>query len=100
MARRSIVLLKNDGAVLPLRKDVGTVAVIGPLADDAASALGAWAGAGRPDDAVTPLAGIRQALGTRGRVLVRAWRIGRYALTRQASVTPCASRVKGMRWCS
>ena len=69
IARRSIVLLKNDGGALPLRKDVGTLAVIGPLADDAASALGTWAGAGRPEDAVTPLAGIRQALGTRGRVL-------------------------------
>jgi len=69
MARRSIVLLKNDGGVLPLRKDLRSIAVIGPLADDATSALGAWAGAGRPDDAVTPLAGIRQAVGGGGRVL-------------------------------
>jgi beta-glucosidase len=69
MARRSIVLLKNDGGVLPLRKDLRAIAVIGPLADDSTSALGAWAGAGRPQDAVTPLAGIRQALGSRGRVL-------------------------------
>jgi beta-glucosidase len=69
MARRSIVLLKNDSGVLPLRKDLGAIAVIGPLADDATSALGAWAGAGRPEDAVTPLAGIRRALGARGRVL-------------------------------
>ncbi len=68
MARRSIVLLKNDG-VLPLRKDLRSIAVIGPLADDSTSALGAWAGAGRPQDAVTPLAGIRQALGAGGRVL-------------------------------
>jgi len=68
MARRSIVLLKNDGGVLPLRKD-RAIAVIGPLADDATSALGAWAGAGRPEDAVTPLAGIRQAVGSGGRVL-------------------------------
>ena len=69
MARRSIVLLKNEGGVLPLRKDLRTIAVIGPLADDATSALGAWAGAGRPEDAVTPLAGIRQAVGAGGRVL-------------------------------
>ena len=69
MARRSIVLLKNDGGVLPLRKDLRAIAVIGPLADDPTSALGTWAGAGRPEDAVTPLAGIRQAVGTRGRVL-------------------------------
>jgi beta-glucosidase len=68
MARRSIVLLKNDGGVLPLRKDLASIAVIGPLADDATSALGGWAAAGRPEDAVTPLAAIRQALGTRTRV--------------------------------
>ena len=68
MARRSIVLLKNDGGVLPLRKDLGSIAVIGPLADDATSALGGWAAAGRAEDAVTPLAAIRQALGTRTRV--------------------------------
>jgi beta-glucosidase len=66
MARRSIVLLKNDGGVLPLRKDLRAIAVIGPLADDATSALGTWAGAGRPEDAVTPLAGIRQAVGAGG----------------------------------
>jgi beta-glucosidase len=69
MARRSVVLLKNAGGALPLRKDLGTIAVIGPLADDARSALGSWAAAGRAEDAVTVLAGIRQAVGTRTRVL-------------------------------
>jgi len=33
-ARRSIVLLKNEDGLLPLRSDMGSVAVIGPLADD------------------------------------------------------------------
>jgi len=69
MARRSIVLLKNEGNTLPLRKGLGSIAVIGPLADDGRSALGSWAAAGRPEDAVTPLAGIRQAMGTGTRVL-------------------------------
>jgi len=72
MARRSIVLLKNDtvaGApLLPLRKELRTLAVIGPLADDSGSALGGWAGIGRPEDAVTVLAGIRRAV-PRARVL-------------------------------
>jgi len=68
MARKSIVLLKNAGNTLPLSKTLRTLAVIGPLADDAASALGPWAGAGRPEDAVTPLTGIRQAM-TGSRVL-------------------------------
>jgi len=66
MARKSIVLLKNAPGpggrpVLPLRKDLGTIAVIGPLADDSGSALGGWAARGRPEDAVTVLAGIRSA---------------------------------------
>ncbi|GAB2501702.1 beta-glucosidase BglX [Pseudoxanthomonas sangjuensis] len=63
VARESLVLLKNDGGVLPLSKDVGKVAVIGPLADSRADMLGNWAGAGRPQDAVTPLQGLREALG-------------------------------------
>jgi beta-glucosidase len=67
LARESIVLLKNQGGVLPLGRDLGSVAVIGALADSARTALGSWAAAGRPEDVVTILAGLRQALepGTR-----------------------------------
>jgi len=61
-AARSLVLLKNDGGVLPLSKFVGKVAVIGPLADDRAATLGSWTGDGRVDDARTILAGVRSAL--------------------------------------
>lgn len=68
IAQQSIVLLKNDG-VLPLSKDVGTLAVIGPLADDGVTSLGGWAGAGRAEDAVTVLDGIRQAVSSGTRVL-------------------------------
>ena len=42
IARRSIVLLANDGK-LPLGTDIGTVAVIGPTADDARNLLGDYA---------------------------------------------------------
>jgi beta-glucosidase len=66
LARKSIVLLKNEpvngSPLLPLRKDLGTIAVIGTLAADSVSALGSWAGAGRPRDAVPILDGIRQAV--------------------------------------
>ncbi|MDP0499808.1 MAG: glycoside hydrolase family 3 N-terminal domain-containing protein [Verrucomicrobiota bacterium JB022] len=62
VAQKSIVLLKNDRKVLPLSKDIASLAVIGPLADDAHSAIGNWAAAGRPEDAVTVLEGIRRAL--------------------------------------
>jgi len=69
VARKSIVLLKNDGNVLPLRKDLGTLAVIGALAEDARSVLGSWAPAGRAEDAVTVLDGIRRAVSSGTRVL-------------------------------
>ena len=66
LARKAIVLLKNDvsgdAPALPLPKDLRSIAVIGPLADDARSALGSWAGAGKPEDVVTLLAGVREAL--------------------------------------
>jgi beta-glucosidase len=69
VARKSIVLLRNEANTLPLRKDLRTIAVIGPLADDARSAIGNWAAAGRPEDAVTVLAGIRAAVGSGTRVV-------------------------------
>ena len=69
VARRSIVLLKNERRALPLSKTVGTIAVIGPLADDPRSMLGSWSAAGRPEDAVTILAGIRAAVSPQTRVL-------------------------------
>ena len=42
LARKSLVLLRNDGT-LPLRTDVGSVAVIGPCADEARNLLGDYA---------------------------------------------------------
>jgi beta-glucosidase len=65
-ARASMVLLKNGG-VLPLRKDLGTVAVIGPNADQWLMLLGNYNGV--PSETVTPLAGIRRAVSPRTRVL-------------------------------
>lgn len=74
LAREAIVLLKNetlpsDAPALPLPRNLGTIAVIGALAEDSASALGSWSGAGRAEDVVTVLEGIRRAAGTRTRVL-------------------------------
>jgi beta-glucosidase len=56
-ARESIVLLKNEGGLLPLDKDLGSVAVIGPNADDVQVLLGNYNGT--PSRAITPLQGIR-----------------------------------------
>jgi beta-glucosidase len=68
-ARESIVLLENKGGVLPLRRDIGTVAVIGVLARDSASSIGAWAARAREADAITVLEGIRRAVSPQTRVL-------------------------------
>ncbi len=59
IAGRSMVLLKNERDTLPLAKSIGSIAVIGPLADDKRSPLGWWSGDGKDEDTVTPLAGIK-----------------------------------------
>ncbi|HEY9231748.1 MAG TPA: glycoside hydrolase family 3 N-terminal domain-containing protein, partial [Blastocatellia bacterium] len=56
-ARQSIILLKNAGGLLPLKRDLKKIAVIGPTADDAGVLLGNYNGT--PSRSVTLLAGIR-----------------------------------------
>lgn len=68
-AARSAVLLRNEGGVLPLRKDLATLAVIGPLADDRKAVIGTWSADGKAEDAVSVLAGIQAAVGRTTRVL-------------------------------
>jgi beta-glucosidase len=58
-ARKSMVLLKNEGNVLPLKRNIKTLAVIGPLADNQADLLGTWAYTGDPKDVVTVLEGVK-----------------------------------------
>jgi beta-glucosidase len=67
-AGRSMVLLKNDRDALPLSKNIGSIAVIGPLADDRRAPLGWWAGDGKPEDTVTPLAGIKEKVSAQTKV--------------------------------
>ncbi len=55
-ARKSIVLLKNEKSILPLAKDIKTIAVIGPNAADPSVLLGNYSGT--PSAPVTPLQGI------------------------------------------
>jgi beta-glucosidase len=67
VAQKSLVLLKNERDLLPLSKNLGTIAVIGPNADQWRMLLGNYNGI--PSDPVTPLRGIRDAVGSRTRVL-------------------------------
>jgi beta-glucosidase len=61
-ARASIVLLKNEGGLLPLDRaapNLSSIAVIGPLADNTLEPLGPWHTDGKPADVVSVLQGIR-----------------------------------------
>jgi len=66
-AHKSIVLLKNKDNILPLNKDIGTVAVIGPNADQWLMLLGNYNGV--PSDPITPLRGIKEKVSTTSKVL-------------------------------
>jgi beta-glucosidase len=67
VARESMVLLKNDKNTLPLSKNLKTLAVIGPNADQWRVMLGNYNGI--PSDPVTPLRGIREAVSKNTKVL-------------------------------
>ena len=69
IARKSIVLLKNEGDILPIKATVKTIAVIGPFAADKNSPLGSWRAQAVPDSAVSLLEGIQNAVGDRVEVL-------------------------------
>ncbi len=69
MARKSIVLLKNEKQILPLSKEIKTLAVIGPLADNRRELLGSWSAAGNWTQAITILEGIRNAVSSSTKIL-------------------------------
>jgi len=68
IAGKSMVLLKNDRATLPLNSSLNTIAIIGPLADDQRAPLGWWSGDGRDADTVTPLTALRARAGSRTKI--------------------------------
>ena len=77
MALESVVLLKNADGFLPLKKDsIKSIAVIGPLAD---SVRWDWYG-GTPPHAITPVDGIRNAVGPGVKVNYAADEIGNAAV--------------------
>lgn len=68
-AAESMVLLKNENYTLPVKNDIGTIAVIGPLADSKADMLGGWSAAGDPAKSVTLLEGVTARAGKGIRVM-------------------------------
>jgi beta-glucosidase len=66
-ARESIVLLKNSNDVLPLKKKINTIAVIGPNADNFESLVGNYNGI--PKDPVTVLKGISNKISPETKVI-------------------------------
>jgi beta-glucosidase len=69
IASQSMVLLKNEGDILPLDPSQKIIAVIGPLADSQSDMLGSWFATGDSKDVVTVLAGIRSRTGNPSNVL-------------------------------
>ncbi len=69
VAKKSMVLLKNDSSLLPLKKDIKSLALIGPLADNQKDLLGTWAWGGRAEDVVTVRKAIREKLTPKSRLL-------------------------------
>ena len=59
IAKKSIVLLKNDDELLPLKKKNQTIALIGQLANDKNSSIGNWRGRGIANSAVSVLEGLK-----------------------------------------
>lgn len=60
MAKKSIVLLKNDKDLLPLKSSGQNIAVIGALADDKTSPLGSWRIGADEETAVSVLEGLEK----------------------------------------
>lgn len=60
MAKKSIVLLKNENQILPISQKVKTIAVIGPLADSKRDMIGSWSAAGDWAKSITLLDGLKK----------------------------------------
>lgn len=68
IAAKSIVLLKNEKEILPIKPTVKFIAVIGPLANDKDAPIGNWRAQGEPNSAVSVLEGIKNTIGKNTKV--------------------------------
>jgi len=67
-AAESFVLLKNENNILPLKKS-GTIALVGPLADNKENMPGTWAVAARFSEAISVLQGLNETVGSKVKIL-------------------------------
>ena len=67
-AAESMVLLKNEGSVLPLEK-VGTIAIVGPLASDSTQHLGNWGARARAEDVIGIVQGMCEEYAGKSKIL-------------------------------
>lgn len=63
LAQESMVLLKNDNSVLPL-KNVSRIALLGPLADTQSELIGNWVARGRASEVISILSGMKEEFGS------------------------------------
>ncbi|HMJ45866.1 MAG TPA: beta-glucosidase BglX [Ferruginibacter sp.] len=68
IATHTFVLLKNNGAILPLKKTM-TIALTGPLSNNKSNMLGTWAVSGDPQLSIPVIDGIRNAVGSQAKLL-------------------------------
>lgn len=69
LSRESCVLLKNEGCLLPMKKDLGSLAIIGSLADSPTDQIGCWAFDRNLADIHTPLSAIKNAMSPSTRIV-------------------------------
>jgi beta-glucosidase len=69
IAKKSIVLLQNDKKILPLSKNVKTIALIGAMGEDKVEQNGTWSFFGEAKDVVSVAEGIREKVGKDTKIL-------------------------------
>jgi len=67
-AIESIILLKNEKEILPLKENVRSIAVVGPMANVPYEQLGTWSFDGEEQHTVTPLTALKEEYGSKVKI--------------------------------